>query len=119
MAKDDEVGQLKQFECTYAGCQKRFDTIKEMKRHKVNEPEHNFCKKCDVDCDDWEALTQHKVDAMTPWLEGSMRHHKEESPNHIVCEWCGMDFKSFGGRKIHIAQVSEAAVSELPQSTNH
>ena len=84
MAKVNEIGQLKQFECTYAGCQKRFDTIKEMKRHKVNESEHNFCKKCDVDCDDWEALTQHKVDAMIPWLEGSMRHHKEESPNHIV-----------------------------------
>ena len=93
-------------QCTYPDCTKYFETEKEMKRHKLDEPEHNYCKKCDVDCKDWEHLTQHKVEAMLPWLDGRMKHNHDESPMHIVCEFCGIDFKSFGGRKKHRETVS-------------
>lgn len=77
-----------------------------MKSHKKHDPEHYYCKKCDVDCADWEALTQHKVDAMAPWLDERHRPPKEVLPKHIVCEFCGQDFNSFGGRKGHRRQVS-------------
>lgn len=107
MGKTDEIGQLKPIKCTYKDCQKRFDSEKEMKYHKLAEPNHNYCKKCNADCEDWEDLTQHKVEAMTPFLDGGMKHNPDESPKHIVCEFCGMDFKSFGGRKRHREQVSE------------
>ena len=103
VAQLDPVNKVK---CTYKACAKSFDTVKEMKAHKLLEPEHNYCKKCDVDCGDWTDLTQHKVDAMAPWLEGRMKDHPEISPKHIVCEFCGEDFKSFGGRKKHREQVS-------------
>ena len=96
------------FRCTYPECGLHFETIKEMKRHKVNEPNHNYCKKCDVDCADWEGLTQHKVNAMQPFLEGRMRHNTDASPMHIACEFCGQDFKSFGGRELHRKQVSSS-----------
>ena len=93
------------FKCTYDECTKRFETEKEMKRHKANEPEHAYCKKCNVDCDDWEHLVQHKVDAMQPWVQGKLKRNKGTSPVHICCEFCGEDFKSFGGRKIHRMDV--------------
>jgi ribosomal protein L24E len=80
---------------------KHFETEKDMKYHKKYDPSHNYCKRCGVDCLDWEDLTQHKVEKMQPWLDGKMRDNKDESPAHIVCEFCGEDFKSFGGRKKH------------------
>lgn len=67
-----------------------------MKRHKKDDPDHFYCKKCNVDCEDWNDLKAHKVAAMAPWVEGRMKGNKDESPMHIVCEFCGMDFKSFG-----------------------
>lgn len=106
MGKDDEVGQLKPIKCTYAKCSKRFDTEKEMKYHKLDEPDHFYCKKCDFDGKDDQELKLHKVATMQPWVEGRMKQNKDESPKHIVCEFCGMDFKSFGGRRIHRDQVS-------------
>lgn len=95
----ESTGSLPKIKCTYANCQKRFDTIKEMKRHKTNAPEHDYCKKCDVDCEDWDALVQHKVDAMAPFLD--RRQEPGATPKHIVCEFCGQNFESFGGRKLH------------------
>lgn len=96
---------LKRWTCTYTDCYKSFATEKEMKYHKLEEPTHFYCKKCDVDCEDWAALTEHKVDSMAPWLEKKSRR-PEGAPKHIVCEFCGMDFKSMGGRELHRARVS-------------
>ena len=107
MGHKDDIGQLKRIRCTYSTCMKHFDTEKEMKRHKDHDPEHFYCKKCDVDCEDDIELKLHKVAAMAPWVEGRMKGNKEESPKHIVCEFCGRDFQSFGGRKLHREQVSE------------
>ena len=101
MATLDPIRRVK---CTYVDCVRSFATFKEMKLHKQTEPEHNYCKKCDVDCDDWEHLTQHKVDSMAPFLDGKMKG-SDDKPAHIVCEFCGEDFKSLGGRKKHREQV--------------
>lgn len=46
------------FECTIPECIMRFATLKEMKLHKEAAPDHFYCKKCDVDCKDWDDLTQ-------------------------------------------------------------
>ena len=99
-------GTLPKIECTFPDCQNRFHTIKEMRRHKDAAPEHDYCKKCDCDCEDWDDLVQHKINAMAPWLD----HSAEEgtNPKHIVCEFCGMDFKSFGGRRIHRENTHKA-----------
>lgn len=97
---------LRRFPCTYPGCYNSFNTEKEMKYHKANDTTHFYCKKCDVDCKDWEDLTQHKVDAMAPWIENSVHERPEGKPKHIVCEFCGEDFKSFGGRILHRETVS-------------
>ena len=105
MAQEMDSDKLN-VQCTYPDCTKYFATEKEMKYHKVAEPQHYYCKKCNTDCKDWNDLTHHKVIAMLPWLEGRMRHNPDECPRHIVCEFCGMDFKSFGGRKKHREQVS-------------
>lgn len=101
----DDYGELLPVKCTYIRCENRFATVKDMKRHKQCATDHFYCKKCDVDCLDWAALTEHKVEAMRPWLEGQMGDRPDEHPNHIVCEFCGEDFRSFGGRKGHREQV--------------
>ncbi|KAI5367913.1 Putative Zinc finger C2H2-type [Septoria linicola] len=93
--------------CTYSSCQHRFPSVKAMQAHKVDDPEHFYCKKCDVDCDDWESLTKHKVDKMAPFVEGRKRV-RDEKPIHIVCEFCGESFKSFDGRKLHRARYHPA-----------
>lgn len=95
-------------QCTYEDCGKYFETEKLMKRHKKDDPEHFYCKKCDVDCEDWDDLTRHKVVLMEPWLGGRPKDKtRDDCPEHIVCEFCGEDFKSFGGRKKHREIVSE------------
>lgn len=96
---------IKPYPCTYPDCFQSFTTEKEMKYHKLEEPTHFYCKKCNVDCEDWVALTEHKVDAMAPWLERKGRGRPEGAPKHIVCEFCGKDFKSMGGRELHRTRV--------------
>lgn len=97
--------QDRPFKCTLDWCQHRFETEKEMKIHKKYAEDHYYCKKCNVDCADWEDLTAHKVDAMAPHLE---KRIKGVTIPHIVCEFCGQDFESFGGRKTHRAQAHPA-----------
>lgn len=99
-----EVGELPEIKCTYADCNKHFHTEKEMIRHKLSEPEHNYCKKCDVDCTSWDDLTQHKVSLMAGFWNDKVARESGASPKHITCEFCGEDFKSFGGRKKHRSQ---------------
>ena len=98
---------VKAVQCNIEGCYQCFDTEKEMKRHKVDDPTHFYCKKCNVDCEDWESLIEHKVEGMAPWVECRADRRPEGSPPHIVCEFCGMDFKSMGGRLLHREQVRE------------
>lgn len=76
--------------CTYFGCVRTFDSVRDMKRHKILEPDHEYCKACDEDFEDEERLLVHKI----------------KSNKHIVCPICGVDFRSEGGRDGHIRQVS-------------
>ena len=82
------VGAVK---CTYPSCTRAFRSVREMKNHKRNDPEHDYCNKCDVDCDSWDDFVEHKANA-NPKV-------------HIACLHCGQDFKSIPGRNRHIAQV--------------
>ena len=59
-----------------------------MKRHK--DEDHDWCRLCDVDCADDEALLAHKV----------------QSDMHICCDVCGEDFRSDMGKERHLRQVS-------------
>jgi hypothetical protein len=43
------MGKVK---CTYEDCFKHFDNQQSMIRHKVKDPNHSYCKTCDVDCAD-------------------------------------------------------------------
>ena len=60
----------------------------EMKRHK--DEDHEWCRLCNVDCADDEALLEHKV----------------QSEKHICCDICGEDFRSERGKERHMRQVS-------------
>ncbi|KAM3422854.1 hypothetical protein BST61_g336 [Cercospora zeina] len=93
--------------CTYADCLHRFPSRKQMVEHKIASPKHYYCKKCDVDCDDWEEHLKHKVDMMAPFIEGRKKV-RDEKPRHITCEFCSEDFKSFDGRKAHRTQLHPA-----------
>ncbi|KAI9037860.1 putative C2H2 finger domain protein [Aspergillus affinis] len=74
--------------CTYRSCNLFFDSLIEMKRHKIVEAEHDYCRVCDEDFVDEEHLLIHKI----------------SSDKHIVCPICGMEYRSEGGRDGHIRQ---------------
>lgn len=95
--------------CTSPGCYNSFNTEKEMKRHKRDEPTHFYCKKCDVDCEDWMALVEHKVQKMAEFIERRPDQRPAGNIKHITCEFCGDDFESLGGRLLHRQQVSNIA----------
>ncbi|KAK3074606.1 hypothetical protein LTR53_002817 [Teratosphaeriaceae sp. CCFEE 6253] len=98
---DQAVGTIAAIPCTYSECEEHFETVKEMKWHKKNSLEHDYCKKCDVDCVDWEELTQHKVTIMDEYYRTRHDQPRGVLPKHITCEFCGEDFGSFGGRRAH------------------
>ena len=74
--------------CTYADCTRGFTKETDMKRHK--DEDHEWCRLCNVDCADDEALLEHKV----------------QSEMHICCDVCGEDFRSEKGKERHMRQVS-------------
>ncbi|KKK18335.1 hypothetical protein AOCH_005959 [Aspergillus ochraceoroseus] len=69
-------------------CTRYFNSTKEMTRHKIFDPEHEYCPKCDEDFQTEEQLLIHKI----------------KSNKHIVCPVCGHEFGSEGGRDSHIRQ---------------
>ena len=77
----------KQFACTYESCGRRFDNQKALKVHK--DREHDYCRVCDMDFKDDEAL----------------HFHKMQSEKHVVCNICGVEFMSEPGRDRHAKQV--------------
>ena len=74
--------------CTYEDCTRGFTKEVDMKRHK--DEDHEWCRLCNVDCTDDEALLEHKV----------------QSEMHICCDICGEDFRSEKGKERHMRQVS-------------
>lgn len=80
--------------CTYQDCGLSFPTEKLMKRHKVGG--HDFyCKKCDVDCEDYEKELHHRLTARS---ESGKRMH-------IACAVCGLKLKSMDGLDDHRRKV--------------
>ena len=74
--------------CTYKDCTRGFTKETDMCRHK--DEDHDWCRLCNVDCEDDLALLQHKVD----------------SDRHICCDVCGEDFRSETGKERHMRLVS-------------
>ena len=77
----------KQFPCTYESCGRRFDNQKSLIIHK--DKEHDYCRVCDLDFKDDDAL----------------HFHKMQSEKHVVCNICGVEFMSEPGRDRHAKQV--------------
>lgn len=82
--------------CTFDGCSRRFMSVKEMKKHKEIDPEHEYCTKCDIDFEDETRFLIHKI----------------QDGKHIACPVCGIEFRSEGGRDGHIRQVSVSINSQ-------
>ncbi|MCJ1281598.1 hypothetical protein MMC26_000918 [Xylographa opegraphella] len=75
------------YPCPYEDCRLGFDTLKEIRMHKVEM--HDYCRRCDKDFKDSQDYLDHKI----------------ESPEHIACPICGEDFRSNGGRDVHIRTI--------------
>lgn len=73
--------------CTYEDCTRGFTKEADMRKHK--DQVHEWCRLCNVDCADDEALLEHKV----------------QSEAHICCDVCGEDFRSEMGKERHMRQV--------------
>lgn len=81
---------VRRYACTFKGCAASFDNLKDLRKHKRNADEHEYCSKCDEDFDNWDDFVAHKA----------------SSKEHISCKFCGEDFKTNSGRDRHIKQVS-------------
>ena len=77
----------KKFPCSYKGCGRRFNERKHLIQHKTEE--HDYCKVCNEDYEDEDALHMHKM----------------QSERHVVCNICGIEFQSEPGRDRHAKQV--------------
>jgi len=82
---------LKAIKCSYEDCYQSFDTKEEMIRHKKYSEEHEYCSKCDLDCEDLDAYVLHKITA-------PLQHKK-------ACRHCGDEFHTKAGLERHIALV--------------
>ncbi|KLJ11852.1 hypothetical protein EMPG_12999 [Blastomyces silverae] len=74
--------------CTFENCNRTFATEKELRKHKIEFTDHEYCARCDLDFEDERELFAHKL----------------ESNRHIACPCCGEEFKSEGGKNTHFAQ---------------
>ncbi|KAL8870163.1 MAG: hypothetical protein Q9174_003731 [Haloplaca sp. 1 TL-2023] len=79
------------FPCPYPECKRGFQGLGDLRIHKENE--HDYCRTCDVDCEDFDGLHQHKI----------------MSDRHICCTVCSMDFRSESGRDRHYIQMHGSA----------
>lgn len=82
------ASQDAKFPCPYDDCKRGFRSLKDLRQHKLDE--HDFCKVCDEDFEDFDALHKHKI----------------VSERHITCTVCSVDFQSETGRDRHYTQVS-------------
>ncbi|EDN09328.1 predicted protein [Histoplasma mississippiense (nom. inval.)] len=78
--------------CTFDNCNRTFATQKELRKHKIQFIDHEYCARCDLDFEDERELFAHKL----------------ESNSHIVCPCCGEEFKSEGGKNTHFTQFHRA-----------
>lgn len=82
------------FTCSFPDCKRAFKSLGQLKQHKASDDAgHDYCKLCDMDFEDDDALHLHKIG----------------SEKHICCEVCSEDFESESGRDRHIRQVNALA----------
>ncbi|KAL4738621.1 hypothetical protein BDV11DRAFT_215771 [Aspergillus similis] len=65
--------------CTYPNCNFRFQTDKDMKKHKTASSEHEYCNKCDIDFETEEHLLSTRSRA-TNISEGGRDRHIRQLP---------------------------------------
>lgn len=87
----NSVSQDSNFPCPYKGCDRGFAKLGKLLEHKLDE--HDYCKVCNEDFEDWDALHRHKI----------------MSNRHITCTVCSLDFKSEMGRDSHYTQVCRSS----------
>lgn len=92
--------------CSYESCFKHFSSTEAMIAHKKKDPDHSYCDRCDVDCEDDMHFFIHQL--------GSPAHSKcclsvfWHYPHLSIdcCPVCGSEYKSVAARDIHLEQVS-------------
>ncbi|KAL8690828.1 MAG: hypothetical protein Q9224_004313 [Gallowayella concinna] len=88
------ASQAAPFPCPHADCNRGFQKLGALRKHK--DQEHDYCMVCDEDFDDDDALHKHKI----------------MSERHITCTVCSLDFKSEMGRDRHY-EVMHAASNNV------
>ncbi len=88
------------YACTFPDCKRVFKSLGLLKQHKASDDAgHDYCKVCDLDFEDDDALHMHKIG----------------SEKHICCEVCSEDFSSESGRDRHMRQVRRHPMGVLYQ----
>ncbi|KAL8815841.1 MAG: hypothetical protein Q9223_005061 [Gallowayella weberi] len=79
------------FPCPHAGCNRGFQNLGALRKHKGQE--HDYCKVCDEDFENDDAFHKHKI----------------MSERHITCTVCSLDFRSEMGRDRHYELMHAAS----------
>lgn len=80
------------FRCTYDDSYRTFKTKESMIKHKIKDPDHFYCKRCDVDCEDDMSFLIHQI----------------ESSKHMACPKCGEEFEGSAARDLPAETMSQA-----------
>lgn len=109
--------------CSYESCYQHFDSHDAMIKHKKKDPEHAYCRKCDIDCSDDMQLMIHQIESPKhSKLLGRIYFCQSLTTYSVCCPVCGMEvrllphhgidyrlillqFKSAGGRDRHVEVV--------------
>jgi Zinc finger, C2H2 type len=106
--EDQPAHASRRVKCTYQECFRYFSNEKDMKAHKKKEPSHEYCHKCDVDCEDDSDLLIHMIESgkHSKRLTGFFFRPTLTFASQVVCPMCGMEFKSNAGLEAHIPQAT-------------
>jgi|SRR5271156_3039527 len=87
-----------------------------MIKYKVKDPEHEYYKRCDIDCDDPTSYLIHQIrnpskHSELPYNTNFCDHANSRT---VACPLCGIEFGCEEGRATHIEQVCN-----LPANSSH
>ncbi|TKA73067.1 hypothetical protein B0A49_02150 [Cryomyces minteri] len=114
---------LKAVKCSYENCFSSFDTVEGMQDHKLEDPKHDYCDKCDVDCKDWEDFVEHKAEWTARALKtnSKLKLKMHQAEQDVACKYCDRIFVRAAGLMHHYesGQCKKVSAKDFANVRHH
>ncbi|KAI9834293.1 MAG: hypothetical protein M1826_004219 [Phylliscum demangeonii] len=81
------------FPCTFKSCKATFRSPEQLRAHKINSPEHDYCNTCNLEFEDEEAYRIHRIES---------DRHMHLTKQNLRCVGCGEMFPRAGSLVSHV-----------------